>query len=163
MTPAEVNALDAAAFVARFGMLFEHSPWVVERAAALRPFDDLHRGLMCAVHAASLDEQLALIRAHPELAGKAAIDRMLTDASAAEQGSVGLDRMTPDEYARFHDLNVAYLDRFGFPFVICVRRTDKPGILAAMSRRMENDRASEIVTALDEIGAIVRLRLEDSP
>ena len=113
------------------------------------------------VAAATRDEQLALIRAHPELAGKAAIDRTLTDASAAEQASAGLDRLTPEDYARFHALNAAYKARFDFPFIICVRRTDKAGILAAMERRLAHDRDSEIATALGEIGEIVRLRLED--
>jgi len=160
LTLAEVNALDEAAFVARFGALFEHSPWVVERAAALRPFDELLGGLMSAVYRASPEEQLALIRAHPELAGKAAIDRTLTDASAAEQASAGLDRLTPAEYARFHALNHAYSARFGFPFIICVRLTDKAGILAAIESRLENDRDAEISTALGQIGEIVRLRLE---
>ena len=160
MTLAEVNALDEAAFVARFGALFEHSPWVVERAATLRPFDDLLGGLMSAVYRASPEEQLALIRAHPELAGKAAIDRTLTDASAAEQASAGLDRLTPAEYARFHALNHAYSARFGFPFIICVRLTDKAGILAAIESRLENDRDAEISTALAQIGEIVRLRIE---
>jgi 2-oxo-4-hydroxy-4-carboxy-5-ureidoimidazoline decarboxylase len=159
----EVNALDEAAFVARFGALFEHSPWVVERAAGLRPFADLHAGLMQAVHEASAEEQLALIRAHPELAGKAAIDRTLTQASAAEQASAGLDRLTAEEYARFHALNAAYGERFGFPFIICVRLTDKAGILDAMERRAANDRETEIATAIGQIGEIVRLRLEDMP
>lgn len=163
MTLAEVNALDEAAFVARFGALFEHSPWVVERAATLRPFDDLLGGLMSAVYRASPEEQLALIRAHPELAGKAAIDRTLTDASAAEQASAGLDRLTPAEYARFHALNHAYSARFGFPFIICVRLTDKAGILAAIESRLENDRDAEISTALGQIGEIVRLRIEALP
>ena len=113
------------------------------------------------VAAATRDEQLALIRAHPELAGKAAIDRTLTDASAAEQASAGLDRLTPEDYAHFHALNAAYKARFDFPFIICVRRTDKAGILAAMERRLMHDRDSEIATALGEIGEIVRLRLED--
>jgi len=160
LTLAEVNALDKAAFVARFGALFEHSPWVVERAAALRPFDDLLGGLMSAVHRASPEDKLSLIRAHPELAGKAAIDRTLTDASAAEQASAGLDRLTPAEYARFHALNQAYNERFGFPFIICVRLTDKAGILAAIEDRLQNDRDAEISTALGQIGEIVRLRLE---
>jgi len=163
LTLAEVNALDEAAFVARFGALFEHSPWVVERAATLRPFDDLLSGLMSAVYRASPEEQLALIRAHPELAGKAAIDRTLTDASAAEQASAGLDRLTPAEYARFHALNHAYSARFGFPFIICVRLTDKAGILAAIESRLENDRDAEISTALGQIGEIVRLRIEALP
>lgn len=158
---AAINALDHAAFVARYGALFEHSPWVIERAAAQRPFADLHAGLMAVVMAASAEEQLALIRAHPELAGKAAIDRTLTEASAAEQASAGLDRLTAEEFARFHALNAAYRERFGFPFIICVRLTDKAGILAAMERRLAHDRDQEVAAALEQIGEIVRLRLED--
>jgi 2-oxo-4-hydroxy-4-carboxy-5-ureidoimidazoline decarboxylase len=149
------------AFIARFGFLFEHSPWVVERAAARRPFADLHGGLMQVVAQSSREDQLALICAHPELAGKAAIDRTLTAESTTEQASAGLDRLTEAEYARFHQLNAAYRDRFGFPFIICVRRVDKPGIFAAMERRLDSDRDTEIATALSEIGEIVRLRLED--
>lgn len=159
--PSEANALSEAAFVARYGALFEHSPWVVERAARMRPFRDLHQGLMAVVHAASQDEQLALIRAHPELAGKAAIDHNLTDASAAEQASAGLDRLTRQEFDRFHALNAAYRARFDFPFIICVRLTDRPGILAAMERRLAASRDAEIATAIAQIGEIVRLRLKD--
>ena len=150
-----------AAFVARYGALFEHSPWVVERAAERLPFDDLHTGLMQVVHDATPAERLALIRAHPELAGKAAIDGSLTQASAAEQASAGLDRLTPEEFRRFHDLNARYAARFGFPFIICVRLTDKAGILAAMTQRLTHDERSEIATAIAEIGKIVALRLED--
>ena len=163
MTLAEGNALSTADFVARFGALFEHSPWVVERAAALRPFADLYAGLMAPVFAASEAEQLALIRAHPELAGKAAIDRTLTEASAAEQASAGLDRLTPEEFARFHALNAAYRARHDFPFIICVRLTDKAGILAALEHRAAQPREAEIAAAIAEIGHIVRLRLEDLP
>ena len=141
--------------------LFEHSPWVEQRADANPSSGDRHADLIAVVAAATRDEQLALIRAHPELAGKAAIDRTLTDASAEEQASAGLDRLTPEDYARFHALNAAYKARFDFPFIICVRRTDKAGILAAMERRLAHDRDSEIATALGEIGEIVRLRLED--
>ena len=108
----------------------------------------------------SPEEQLARFRAHPELAGKAAIDGRLTEASAAEQASAGLDRMTPAEFERFHALNAAYSAKFGFPFIICVRLTDKPGILAAIESRLGNDRDSEIQTAIEQIGEIVRLRLE---
>lgn len=147
-------------FVDRYGALFEHSPWVVARAAARQPFADLHAGLMGVVHDATRDEQLALIRAHPELAGKAAIDGTLTEASTAEQASAGLDRLTREEYDRFHALNAAYRARFGFPFIICVRRTNKAGILAAMEQRLDNDDETEIATAIAEIGEIVRLRLE---
>ena len=153
-------ATERGAFIARFGELFEHSPWVVERAADRLPLADLHAGLMRVVRDATPDEQLGLIRAHPELAGKAAIDGRLTEASAAEQASAGLDRMTRAEYDRFHALNAAYSAKFGFPFIICVRLTDKAGILAAMERRLANDRDREIATALDQIGEIVRLRLE---
>lgn len=160
MTGVDWNALPEAEFVARLHALFEHSPWVVQRAAARRPFADLHAGLLQVLHAASADERLALIRAHPELAGKAAIDGSLTAASAAEQAQVGLDRLTAEEFARFHALNAAYRARFDFPFIVCVRLTDKAGILAAMQARLANTPDAEIATALDEIGKIVRLRLE---
>lgn len=154
------NDLSEAAFVARYRELFEHSPWVVERAAARRPFADLHAGLMAVVHAATSEDQVRLIRAHPELAGKAAIDRTLTAASAAEQASAGLDRLSEAEYARFHALNQAYRHKFGFPFVICVRRHDKAGILAELERRLDEPRNAEIASAVGQIGEIVRLRLE---
>nr|WP_221236705.1 2-oxo-4-hydroxy-4-carboxy-5-ureidoimidazoline decarboxylase [Novosphingobium taihuense] len=141
--------------------MFEHSPWVEARADALPSSGDRHADLMAVVHAASPEEQLALIRAHPELAGKAAVDRTLTEASAAEQASAGLDRLSEAEFAQFHELNAAYRERFGFPFIICVRLTDKAGILAAMEARLANDCETEIATAIAQIGEIVRLRLED--
>ena len=140
--------------------LFEHSPWVEARADARPSSGDRHADLMAVLYDATPEEQLALIRAHPELAGKAAIDNSLTEASAAEQASAGLDRLTEAEFARFHALNAAYRERFGFPFIICVRLTDKGSILAAMERRLANDRDTEIGAALREIGEIVRLRLE---
>jgi 2-oxo-4-hydroxy-4-carboxy-5-ureidoimidazoline decarboxylase len=141
--------------------LFEHSPWVEARADARPSSGDRHADLMAVMYSAAPEEQLALIRAHPELAGKAAIARELTDASAAEQASAGLDRLTPAEFERFQALNAAYRTRFGFPFIICVRLTDKAGILAAMQARLANDRDTEIAAALAEIGKIVKLRLED--
>jgi len=161
LTLDDINALPPEAFIARYGALFEHSPWVVERAAALRPFADLHAGLMQAVDKAGAAEKLALIRAHPELAGKAAIDKTLTDASTAEQASAGLDRLTPEEFARFHTLNAAYRAAHDMPFIICVRLTDKAGILSAMAARAGNTTPVEIAKALAEIGKIVALRLED--
>jgi 2-oxo-4-hydroxy-4-carboxy-5-ureidoimidazoline decarboxylase len=139
--------------------LFEHSPWVEARADARPSSGDRHADLMAVVRGATEEEQLALIRAHPELAGKARV--ALTEASAAEQASAGLDRLTQAEFDRFHALNAAYREKFGFPFIICVRLTDRAGILAAMERRLRNDRETEIATALDQIGEIVRLRLED--
>ena len=138
--------------------LFEHSLWVEARADARPPSGDRPADLMAVVHDATPDEQLALIRAHPELAGKAAVD--LTEASAAEQASAGLDRLTQAEFDRFQALNAAYAAKFGFPFIICVRLTDKAGILAAMERRLANGRDTEIAEALHQIGEIVRLRLE---
>ncbi|RJG56295.1 2-oxo-4-hydroxy-4-carboxy-5-ureidoimidazoline decarboxylase [Sphingobium terrigena] len=142
--------------------LFEHSPWIEARADARPSSGDRHADLMAVVYDATPEEQLALIRAHPELAGKAAIDKRLTDASAAEQASAGLDRLTASEYERFHALNAAYRARFDFPFIICVRLTDKAGILAAMEQRLSHGRDEEIATALAQIGEIVRLRLEDA-
>ena len=156
-----IDDTDPDAFIRLYGGLFEHSPWVVMRAAARLPLGDVHAGLMTIVHEATLEEQLKLIRAHPELAGKAAIDRTLTAESAAEQASAGLDRLTPEEFDRFHALNTAYAERFGFPFIICVRLTDKAGILAAMEERLGNDRETEIATAIAEIGKITALRLRD--
>ncbi|WP_434990509.1 2-oxo-4-hydroxy-4-carboxy-5-ureidoimidazoline decarboxylase [Xanthomonas melonis] len=163
MSVVDDRVLDDAAFVARYRDLFEHSPWVVERAVRRRPFDDVYGGLMQVVYEASPEDQVALIRAHPELAGKAAIDRTLTATSAAEQASAGLDRLSEAEFRRFHALNQAYRHRFGFPFVICVRLHDKAGILAALERRLEATRREEIATALAEIGSIVQLRLEALP
>jgi 2-oxo-4-hydroxy-4-carboxy-5-ureidoimidazoline decarboxylase len=141
--------------------LFEHSPWVEERADARPSSGDRHADLMAVLYDATPEEQLALVRAHPELAGKAAIDKTLTEASAAEQASAGLDRLTPEEYDRFHALNAAYRTRFAMPFIICVRLTDKAGILSEMERRLGNTRDQEIATALAQIGEIVRLRLQD--
>lgn len=165
MTLDAINALSKQDFVGAFGFLFEYSPWVVEQAAARRPFADraaMEAAMRDVVNEAGEDAWIALLRAHPELAGKAAIDGDLTDASAAEQASAGLDRMTPEEFAHFHDLNNNYRTRHGFPFIICVRQTDRAGILAAMARRLDNDRPTELAAALAEVGKIVHLRLTDA-
>ena len=140
--------------------LFEHSPWVEARANTRPSLGNRHADLMAVVDLATPGEQLALIQAHPELAGRAAVDRTLTEASTAEQASAGLDRLTPVEFDRFHALNAAYRSRFGFPFVICVRLSDKAGILAEMERRLRNDRDTELKNAITQIGEIARLRLE---
>jgi 2-oxo-4-hydroxy-4-carboxy-5-ureidoimidazoline decarboxylase len=105
---------------------------------------------------------MALIRAHPELAGKAAIAGELTDASRAEQARAGLDQLSAAEFARFHALNAAYGSRFGFPFIICARLNDKASILAAMERRLANDAESEVAEAIAQIGQIARFRLSDA-
>jgi OHCU decarboxylase len=148
-------------FMARYGALYEHSPWVAEGAWEQGPFDDveqLHAALEATMRTASEDRQLALIRAHPDLAGKA----KLTDASAGEQASAGLDRLTPEEYATFNELNAAYRERFGIPFVICVRDHTKGSVLAAMRERLGHGRDEETATAIGEIARIARLRLEDA-
>lgn len=160
-----INALSAADFVAKFGFLFEHSPWIVREAEKHRPFAHIvamEQAMAAIVAQASHLDQLKLLRAHPELASKAAVDKTLTHASNAEQASAGLDRLTPEEFDRFHDLNRRYRDRFGFPFIICVRLTTKGGILAAMEARLANTEEEEIAAAIAEIGKIVHLRLQDA-
>jgi 2-oxo-4-hydroxy-4-carboxy-5-ureidoimidazoline decarboxylase len=150
-------------FVDRYGGLFEHSPWVAERTFGRGPFIDreqLHRELCATMRAASRDEQLALIRAHPDLAGRLAQQGALTRASTAEQASAGLDRLDPHELERFQRLNAAYREKFDFPFVVCARLNDRATILAAMQARLEND-AAEFDTALAEIDKIAALRLAD--
>ncbi len=160
-----MNELSPEDFVARFGFVFEHTPGIVAAAAKARPFsgpDAMHAALMRVVAEMDADAQLALLCAHPPLADKAAIAEGLTKESASEQASAGLDALTPAEFSRFHALNTAYFDRFGFPFIIAVRLAGgKAGILAAMERRLGNDRDTEFRTALTEVGKIVRLRLED--
>jgi 2-oxo-4-hydroxy-4-carboxy-5-ureidoimidazoline decarboxylase len=157
------DAPDREAFVARYGGVFEHSPWVAEGAWERRPFaglDDLHAAMCAAMYAAPRERQLALVRAHPDLAGKAAIAGGLTDDSRREQASAGLDRLTPAEHAAFTRHNEAYRERFGFPFVICAREHTKESILAAMQARLAHDPGDELATALAEIAKIARLRLE---
>ena len=162
MTLDELNAADEDTFVAALGFIFEDSPWVAARARPLRPFADaaeLHAAMCAAVAAASPDEQLALIRAHPDLVGRAARNGTLSPASAGEQAAAGLDRLDPEEAAMFATLNAAYTARFGFPFVMCVRENKKAAIVACLQQRARNERAAEIATALREIEKIARLRL----
>ena len=161
---AEVNALDRDAFVERLGFLFEGSPWIADLTWPARPFrsaDELHQALCATMFGASVERQVALIRAHPDLAGKAAVAGALTPESTREQSSAGLDRLTSAEYARFSRLNGAYRDAFGFPFVICAREHTKHSILESFEARLRNDRAAEIGAALGEIAKIARLRLLD--
>jgi len=157
-----VNQLDRAAFVERFGPLFEHSPWVAEEAWSDRPFADaeeLFEALQAAMYAAPRVRQLALIRAHPDLAGKAAIEGTLTDSSKREQAGAGLDRLTPDEYEAFTRTNAAYRARFDFPLVICVREHTKESILRVAAERLDHTPDEEVREALEEIAKIARLRL----
>ena len=159
-----VNKLDREEFVARFGSLYERSPWVAEGAWRELPFGgfaELHEAFVKAMYEAPRERQLALIRAHPDLAGKAAVAGELTAESAHEQASAGLDGLTPEEYEDFHRLNTAYRKRFGFPFIVCVRGHTKETILADAAARLGRPRPEEVETALDEITKIARLRLQD--
>jgi OHCU decarboxylase len=160
-----INELDRRRFVERFGPLFEHSPWVAETAWSDRPFADaeeLFEALRAAMYAAPRERQLALIRAHPDLAGRAAIEGMLTARSRNEQASAGLDRLRPDEYEAFTRTNAAYRARFGFPLVVCVREHTKESILRTAAERLEHSRDEEVRVALGEIAKIARLRLRDA-
>lgn len=159
----DLNRLDAAGFATALGGVFEHAPWVAQAAATGRPFaslGELYAALAGAIREAPADRQLALVRGHPDLAGKAARAGTLTDESTAEQASAGLDRLSDAEYARFHELNAAYQARFGFPFIVCVRRHGKESILRAFARRLENTPEAELATALDEVLRIGALRLD---
>ena len=165
MTIERLNAADRAAFVAAVGFAFESSPWIAEEAWVRRPFagvDALHATMLAVVAGAPLERRVALIAAHPDLAGRVAREGRLTAASSEEQSVAGLDRLTPPQIARFDELNAAYRERFAFPFVICAREHTTESILAAMERRLANEREDEIATALAEIGNIARLRLKDA-
>jgi len=158
-----LNRMGRAEFAQVLGTVFEDSPWVADRAWGSRPFGSvatLHTAMEAAVRGASRAEQLALLRAHPDLAGRAARAGAMSTDSVAEQGAVGLDRLTDEEYERFNRLNRTYGDRFGFPFIIAVRRHDKAGILAAFERRLGHGLEEEVEAALAQVFDITRLRLE---
>ena len=163
MIPMQVlNGLPQADFVARLGGVYEHSPWVAERAMAARPFaslDDLHGAMQRAVQGASREERLALVCAHPELLGKLEAAE-LTESSRSEQASAGLDRCTAAQKSRMQALNQAYREKFGFPFVVAVKGLDWAGIIERIEARLANAREAELATALREIGRIARFRLE---
>ena len=150
---------DRDTFVATYGPLFEHSPWVAEDAYARGPFSDeeeVYEALTAAMYEAPRERQLALLRAHPDLGAKA----KMTPDSTREQAGAGLDRLTPDEYEALMDANAAYKERFGMPFVICVGEHDKGSIIAAAQARVRNDPDAEVDTALREVAKIAKLRLE---
>ena len=163
LTLDQLNGLDRAAFVRTLGLVFERAPWVAENAWPARPFgsvDALHAAMCEVVRRASRDEQRALIAGHPDLAGKAARAGAMTASSVAEQASAGLDRLDDAEFERFDRLNRAYRERFGFPFVIAVRRHDKTGMLAAFERRLGHTEEQEIAEAVAQIFEIARLRID---
>jgi 2-oxo-4-hydroxy-4-carboxy-5-ureidoimidazoline decarboxylase len=161
----ELNTCDAARFVAVCGPLYEHSPWVAERAFVRRPFASLaalHEALVAEVARATRDDQVALIRAHPDLVGRAAREGRLTVASRGEQVAAGLGSLSSDEIEAFERYNATYRDRFGFPFVICARENKKDAILAAFPVRLAHTADEERAAALHEIGRIGWLRLVDA-
>ena len=158
----QLNGLAVADFVDAVGDCFEFAPWVAEAAAAKRRFATvtaLHAVMIAALRAASREQQLAFLRGHPDLAGKAARAGDVTAESKSEQASAGLDSLSEAEFARFHRLNDAYQAKFGFPFMICVRRHTRDSILAQFERRLLNDAASEFAAALQEVFYITRLRV----
>jgi 2-oxo-4-hydroxy-4-carboxy-5-ureidoimidazoline decarboxylase len=159
---AELNTFSREAFVDHLGAIYEHSSWIAEGTWPSRPFasvDDLRAKLDATLKAAPPQARLELIKAHPDLAGRLARAGQLTNESTQEQQSAGLDRMTAGEAAEFDRLNAAYLDQFGFPFVICARLNDRSTILQAFRRRLTHTREEEIATALAEIHQIAGLRL----
>ncbi len=159
-----VNALSPDAFVATFADVAEHSPWVAEGAVAARPYAS--REAMIAAFAAAIadapaETRLALIRAHPDLAGRAARAGTVADASRKEQAGAGLDTLTDEEFARFTRLNDAYRAKFGFPFILAVKGATKTTILEAFEARLPNPPEAEFDQAISQIVRIVRFRLED--
>ncbi len=164
LTLDELGDMDRAAFTAGLGHVFENSPWVAERSWPARPFADiaaLHEAMVAAVRAATADERLTLIRAHPDLAPKLAAADDLTPDSRAEQAGAGLDRCTPAEHQRFQELNAGYKAKFGFPFVIAVKGLDRRAILEAFEARLGNGRETEFAEAIGQIGRIAASRLGD--
>ncbi|MFD1632872.1 2-oxo-4-hydroxy-4-carboxy-5-ureidoimidazoline decarboxylase (plasmid) [Haloplanus ruber] len=159
-TLATLNQADREEFVEHLGGVYEHSPWVAERAWDDRPFesvDDLHASMKRVVEDADRERRLELLRAHPDLGEQTE----MTDASVEEQASAGLDQLTPEQYEAFQRLNERYRDAFGFPFIMAVRDESPDAIREAMEERVEHSRTEEFRTAIDEVHTIARLRLDE--
>ena len=158
--------MDKASFVATYGGVFEHSPFIAERAfdagSMVEPLtaDSVHGALVTVFRAASHEERLGILNAHPDLAGKLAIAGGLTEDSRKEQAGAGLDRLSAQEHARFTALNTAYVEKFGFPFIIAVKGLTKDDILAAFERRIDNSREEEFATACGQVERIALVRLK---
>jgi len=160
---AELNACSKSDFITALANIFEHSPWIAEQAAASRPFAgalQLLEAMKTVVERAPAELRLALIRAHPDLANKTQRAAGLTAESTAEQDSVGLDRLSDAEYEAFELVNNAYRSKFGFPYIVCVRRHTRDSILRDFARRLPNDAATEMKASIEEIGRIAALRLD---
>jgi 2-oxo-4-hydroxy-4-carboxy-5-ureidoimidazoline decarboxylase len=163
----QINAMVPIAFSRAFGAVYEHSSWVAERTFAMKPPSgfasraQLHAALVATVQSASEAEKLALLNSHPELAGKEALGGTLTSASTSEQASAGLTAMTAADVAQLRELNAAYREKFGFPFIIAVRNNTQSAIFGAVKSRLANTRAMELNNCLMQVGEIARLRLLD--
>ena len=159
---APINAMDRAAFVVKFGAIFEKSPWVAEEAWERRPFaslDDMHAAMVAVVKNAPASKELALLQAHPDLAGKEAQAGTMTASSVSEQASAGLNSLSQAEFAELTHLDNAYKAKFGFPFIIAVRMHTKEGIFSEFKRRLQNDTQTEFANDLQNVYIITRLRL----
>jgi 2-oxo-4-hydroxy-4-carboxy-5-ureidoimidazoline decarboxylase len=164
LTLEEINALGREAFIQAFAGLFEGRPWIVTRAWSKRPFtslEALHQTLCSIMYEASAGQQVALLSAHPDLVGRAALAGTLSPASTGEQVAAGLDCLTPAEIAAFQSYNQEYRARFGFPFVICARENKKVSILAGFAARLSHTYEQEINLALAEVAKICAFRLHD--
>jgi 2-oxo-4-hydroxy-4-carboxy-5-ureidoimidazoline decarboxylase len=160
----DLNALDTPTFIQRLGGIFEHSPWVADRVLNQRPFAStqaLHTAMVAAIEAEGSEAQLKLIRAHPELAGKAAVRGELTEESSREQSGAGLDRCTPQEFADLQSLNTRYNEKFGFPFIVAVRGHTRHSIMALMAQRLGHSVIEEQRECLTQIYKIGEFRLAD--
>ena len=160
VTLAELNACSQPRFVETLGSIFEDSPWVAERAWPARPFasvDDLHRAMTAAMDQATRDERLALLRAHPDLGTRA----RMSDASVGEQQGAGLHRLMPEEFDRLQRLNLAYREKFGFPFLFAVKGSTKHDVLAALERRLSAHPEDEFEEALRQVRRIAMFRLQE--
>lgn len=163
MTLWELNRLSPAAFATALGHVFEHSPWVAERVCRKRPFKSigaLHEAMMATVWEAPAASQMALLRAHPELAGKAALRGELTADSTMEQSGAGLDQCSAEELVRLTTLNAEYSAKFGFPFILAVKGFGRAGILREFARRVEREPSVEFEEALKQVARITRARLD---
>ena len=159
---ATINAMDHDAFVAKFGGIFENSPWVADQVWEKRPFagvDEMHGAMVAVAKFATAPRQLALLQSHPDLAGKEAQAGAMTASSVTEQASAGLNALSKDEMADISGLNAAYKKKFGFPFIIAVRMHTKEGIFFEFRRRLSNDTVTEFANDLQNVYIITRLRL----
>jgi 2-oxo-4-hydroxy-4-carboxy-5-ureidoimidazoline decarboxylase len=163
MTPNDLNHLNLEDFVKTLGGIYEYSPWVAQKVFLEKPFENLehlHASMSLVVMNANKEQQLTLIRAHPDLAGKAALANELTEHSKNEQAGAGLNTLNSEEYQRFHTLNSSYKDKFDFPFILAVKGHTKHSILASFEERLPNDIFTEKDRALQEINKIAYFRLQ---